>query len=214
MSIEIETINNTYKEKYKAMLDLVNNDNNEWNRICKQIADINKKKIIEALTIHFTIHVEDAVTIESWIKDENRNNGNHMIEKTKEEIFLQANANGCCKISINNKIIWFVTIMPITMHWISIYERWSLFIDIEYRCLGLGEKLVENILMHSKELPMYCVTNVKNVIKINEKLHQIKYHKTDTDKKIIEMIESAWALLPEDIVYWNKKFNELVKSLE
>ncbi|MEI6774136.1 MAG: hypothetical protein WCL18_05035 [bacterium] len=57
--------------------------------------------------------------------------------------------------------------------------------------MGLGEKLVENILMHSKELPMYCVTNVKNVIKINEKLHQIKYHKTDTDKKIIEMIESA-----------------------
>ncbi|MEI8253151.1 MAG: hypothetical protein WCG25_05395 [bacterium] len=49
----------------------------------------NKKTLEENIFFGYDVSLSDCEIISEWIKDENKKNGNHMIEKNKLELYEQ-----------------------------------------------------------------------------------------------------------------------------
>lgn len=167
---------------------------------------------IQDYEIKFKINNEEAKTVEGRIREENIENGKHMLEKNHEEILEEANKFGCCLIKSNWSLIWFIKIMPLNIDWKIVFERWSLFVEKKYRKQWFWEVLVREILNKYKDMPLYSITNIQAVMKINDGFWQYKYLKSDLSNDILQVIESEWKLLDNDVIYWNEIFNILIKE--
>jgi len=136
-----------------------------------------------------------------------------MLEKTVEEIYTYANTHGCCTIKYNDKIVWFIDVMPVTEWSITLYERGSLFVHPDHRKKWLWSLLIQNMLSHKQHVPMYSITNVSAVKKINTHLKQTKYTKEELPKAILSILEQPAPLLNDDVVYVNATLKELLELL-
>lgn len=163
-------------------------------------------------TYSTTVTREDCQLIAWWIAEENHHHGKHMLEKTPEELFIQAKEYWCCIIKNNNKPLWCIFLMAIEEWWMTLYERWSLFIKPEYRKQGLSYILIQNILDIYKDIPMYSITNVPAVKKNSMKLHQHEYSKNTIPQDILAILEWPWALLDNDIIYCNELLHILLQT--
>lgn len=176
----------------------------------------NTQNIIEEkiqYNMKYKISLDSCKIIESRIKQENQEKGKHMLEKSAEELFDEANNNGCVIIEINSQIVGFITMINLSMDGTSIFERWSLFVKKEYRKMGIGYLLVKEMLeKYGKDHAMYCVTNVEAAKKINQNLWQHKYKKTDIPLQILKIIEIPWKLLKNDELYCNQILDTLIKT--
>jgi len=171
--------------------------------------------VIDALSsceIKFALDIEEAKKIDHWIKIENMKNWKHMIEKDYQEIFEEANKFGCCVIKFSWELIWFIKIMAVSWNWFQLFEKWWLFVHPNYRKKWFGKVLVKEIANKYACLPVYSVTNVQAVMKINEELWHHMYKKSNLSKHLLEIIESEWELLDNDLVYGNSVFNFLTKK--
>ena len=69
------------------------------------------------------------------------------------------------------------------------------------------------MLNDNKTLPIYSVTNVEAVKKINKSLGQHEYTAADIPKQILDIIETAGKLLENDVIYSNELLNVLIQKL-
>ena len=136
-----------------------------------------------------------------------------MLEYTAEELFHEITSGSCCGIKDYDMLIWFIKLTPIQKDWLIVFERGSLFIHKEYRNKGLWKHLVETMLNDNKTLPIYSVTNVEAVKKINKSLGQHEYTAADIPKQILDIIETAGKLLENDVIYSNELLNVLIQKL-
>jgi len=169
----------------------------------------NKKTLEENIFFGYDVSLSDCEIISEWIKDENKKNGNHMIEKNKLELYEQVKEYWWCTLKIWDKLVWFICIMWVDKNWLTLFEPWSLFIKKEHRNKWLWQKMKDIILKKYPNIPMYSVTNVDAVKKINKNLLQHEYKKQNLKKELLEIIEIPWKLLDDDFVYWNELFNIL-----
>ena len=169
---------------------------------------------LENYEIKFEINNEESKIVEIWIKEENLEHWKHMLEKDYKEILEEANKFGCCLIKVDWKLIWFVKIMPAQINWKTLFEWGSLFVDKEYRKKWLWKILVKEIIQKYSNLPLYSVTNIPAVMNISWDLWQYKYLKSDLSNDILEIIESEWKLLENDVIHWNEIFNILIKQYD
>lgn len=66
--------------------------------------------------------------------------------------------------------------------------------------------------MQNMDKAVYSITEVKWVMHIyNDILRLNNFSKFDLNTEVLAEIESVWALLETDIIYWNKNFLELNK---
>lgn len=155
---------------------------------------------------------DECKTIEQRIKEENRKNGNHMLEKTAQALFKQSITQWCCIARCKEELIGCILMMSVQEDEIKLFERWSLLVKPWYRWLWIGYKLIRNILDIYKDLPIYSVTNVPAVITMNEHLHQHWYTKDMIPQKILRIMEMPWALLHNDMVYSNEILHTLIQT--
>lgn len=173
--------------------------------------------ILDALSdyeINFHIDMEEAKIVENRIKEENMENWKHMLEKTYNEIFEEANKFGCCSIKFEWELIWFIKVMPTHLDWTELFEWWSIYVDKKYRKKWIWKILAKEIMKKYKTLPLYAVTCTKAVMNINKDLWQYEYFKEDLSENVLNIIESEWKLLDSDIIYWNEIFNCLNESFK
>lgn len=159
-----------------------------------------------------TITLEECQAIQQRVLEENKKNGKHMLEKSAEELFIQAEEFWCCIVKHWNELIWCVFLMGVEKWWITLYEWGSLFVKPWYRKQWIGQTLIEYMLKAHPTLPLYSVTNVLAVKKSNEELGQHKYTKEMIAKEILEMLESPVALLDNDVVYCNEILHTLLQK--
>jgi hypothetical protein len=69
------------------------------------------------------------------------------------------------------------------------------------------------MLSHKQNVPMYSITNVSAVKKINTHLKQTKYTKEELPKEILSILEQPAPLLDDDVVYVNTTLKELLETL-
>ncbi len=158
------------------------------------------------------ISLADCQNVAKWIKEENSENWKHMIEKTADELYAQINKYWWCGIKVWDNLIWFICIMTLTKDWLTLFEPWSLFVKKEYRNKWRWQKMKWILLEKHSKLPMYSITNVEAVKKINKHLGQYEYTKKDIQEQILQVIETAWKLLEDDMIYGNEIFNTLIKK--
>lgn len=158
------------------------------------------------------VSLADCETIVHWIQEENKLHGHHMLEYTAKQLFQEANTHGCHCIKHHNKPIWFIKLMPVHKDGLTLFEWGSIFIQEQYRKQWLAQHLVQGILTQNPDLPIYSITNVLAVKKINQALWQYEYLATTTPKQILDVIESAGKLLDNDIMYSNEILHALIQE--
>ena len=157
------------------------------------------------------ISLADCIQVAHWIQQENSEHGKHMLEKHPQELYKQVTTNGWCAIKIGNELIWFICIMAVHQGGITLFEPGSLFVQKAYRHQWLWQKMKEELLKKHPHLPMYSVTNVEAVKKINKYLHQYEYTKQTIQHNILEIIELPGKLLEDDVIYCNDILHALLQ---
>lgn len=135
-----------------------------------------------------------------------------MIEFTPEKLLETANTHGCCAIKTNDQLIGFIKLMPTQKNETTLLEWGSICIEESYRKQGLGKILIETILDIYKDKPIYSVSNVEIIQKINQSLWQHKYTPATVPKKILNIIEIPGKLLNNDIIYTNELLHILIQK--
>jgi GNAT superfamily N-acetyltransferase len=135
-----------------------------------------------------------------------------MIEKDALELYKEIYMYWWCAIKIEDKLVGFICIMAVKQKGIVLFEPGSLFVKKEYRNKWLWQKLKAALLQKYPTLPMYSVTNVEAVKKINKHLWQHEYTKETIQKELLEIIEIPWKLLVDDVIYCNDILHVLIQK--
>jgi len=165
----------------------------------------------DTYTYTTTVTLEECQDIALRIAEENTTHGKHMLEKSAEELCIQAKEYWCCIIKNADELIWCVFLMPVEQWWITLYERWSLFVKPQHRGKNISYTLIQNMLKLYSHLPLYSITNVPAVMKNTTKLQQHEYTKTIIPQHILAVLEVPWALLDNDIIYCNELLHALLQ---
>ncbi len=158
------------------------------------------------------ISLAEAKIISDWIIEENKIK-KHMIEKTPLQIMQEINSWLWVVAKINSEIVWSMSMIKITLPNKKVmYEAGSLITSPEKRGHWIAKILSKEIFLQNMDKAVYSITEVKWVMHIyNDILKLNNFSKFDLDTEILAEIESVWALLETDIIYWNKNFLELNK---
>ena len=158
------------------------------------------------------ISLDEAKTISDWIIEENKIK-KHMIEKTQEQIMQEINSWLWVVAKINSEIVWSMSMIKITLPNKKVmYEAGSLITSPEKRGHWIAKILSKEIFLQNMDKAVYSITEVKWVMHIyNDILRLNNFSKFDLNTEVLAEIESVWALLETDIIYWNKNFLELNK---
>lgn len=158
------------------------------------------------------ISLAEAKIISDWIVEENKIK-KHMIEKTQEQIMQEINSWLWVVAKINSEIVWSMSMIKITLPNKKVmYEAGSLITSPEKRGHWIAKILSKEIFLQNMDKAVYSITEVKWVMHIyNDILRLNNFSKFDLDTEVLAEIESVWALLETDIIYWNKNFLELNK---
>lgn len=185
----------------------------EWVTLVKKEVTSSVDKVFEIeLTNSNEISVQEATVIQDMIIEENQQNGKHMLEKDVQEIMSEVTENWCCIAKIDGKIIWFITLMKEYLNSTVIYEVWSLIVDKNFRKKWIWKALRKHLQVTNSNKYLYSVTNQPAVVKINESLWNVKYFKDNLPEDLLAVIESVWALLPDDMVFVNPKLDSFIKN--
>lgn len=174
------------------------------------------KLILQWYRPAYRTDIEECKKVSDRIKAENSTNGKHMIEKTPEEL-LHDVQNWCVMFRYNDELCWFITLMELKVNlWdnkeLPIYERWSLVVSPEHRKKGLAGTLIAEMLFHRQNKPMYSITNVEAVKRINERLELKMFKPKELPESMLQAIESIEPLLPNDVIYGNQLFHFIVNE--
>lgn len=158
------------------------------------------------------ISLAEAKIISDWIIEENKIK-KHMIEKTPLQIMQEINSWLWVVAKINSEIVWSMSMIKITLPNKKVmYEAGSLITSPEKRGHWIAKILSKEIFLQNMDKAVYSITEVKWVMHIyNDILKLNNFSKFDLDTEVLAEIESVWALLETDIIYWNKNFLELNK---
>lgn len=158
------------------------------------------------------ISLDEAKIISDWIIEENKIK-KHMIEKTPLQIMQEINSWLWVVAKINSEIVWSMSMIKITLPNKKVmYEAGSLITSPEKRGHWIAKILSKEIFLQNMDKAVYSITEVKWVMHIyNDILKLNNFSKFDLDTEVLAEIESVWALLETDIIYWNKNFLELNK---
>lgn len=158
------------------------------------------------------ISLAEAKIISDWIIEENKIK-KHMIEKTPLQIMKEINSWLWVVAKINSEIVWSMSMIKITLPNKKVmYEAGSLITSPEKRGHWIAKILSKEIFLQNMDKAVYSITEVKWVMHIyNDILRLNNFSKFDLDTEVLAEIESVWALLETDIIYWNKNFLELNK---
>jgi len=88
--------------------------------------------------------------------------------------------------------------------WIILYEKWWLIVRNEYRNEWHGTFLQKSLHHYYDDKPIYSVTNVETVKKMNLDLWNIEFKKNEISTELLSIIEIPGALLDDDVVFFNK----------
>ena len=158
------------------------------------------------------ISLDEAKIISNWIIEENKIK-KHMIEKTPLQIMQEINSWLWVVAKINSEIVWSMSMIKITLPNKKVmYEAGSLITSPEKRGHWIAKILSKEIFLQNMDKAVYSITEVKWVMHIyNDILKLNNFSKFDLNAEVLAEIESVWALLETDIIYWNKNFLELNK---
>ena len=158
------------------------------------------------------ISLDEAKIISDWIIEENKIK-KHMIEKTPLQIMQEINSWLWVVAKINSAIVWSTSMIKITLPNKKVmYEAGSLITSPEKRGHWIAKILSKEIFLQNMDKAVYSITEVKWVMHIyNDILKLNNFSKFDLNAEVLAEIESVWALLETDIIYWNKNFLELNK---
>ena len=158
------------------------------------------------------ISLDEAKIISDWIIEENKIK-KHMIEKTPLQIMQEINSWLWVVAKINSEIVWSMSMIKITLPNKKVmYEAGSLITSPEKRGHWIAKILSKEIFLQNMDKAVYSITEVKWVMHIyNDILKLNNFSKFDLNAEVLAEIESVWALLETDIIYWNKNFLELNK---
>ena len=158
------------------------------------------------------ISLDEAKIISNWIIEENKIK-KHMIEKTPKQIMQEINSWLWVVAKINSEIVWSMSMIKITLPNKKVmYEAGSLITSPEKRGHWIAKILSKEIFLQNMDKAVYSITEVKWVMHIyNDILRLNNFSKFDLNAEVLAEIESVWALLETDIIYWNKNFLELNK---
>ena len=158
------------------------------------------------------ISLDEAKIISNWIIEENKIK-KHMIEKTPEQIMQEINSWLWVVAKINSEIVWSMSMIKITLPNKKVmYEAGSLITSPEKRGHWIAKILSKEIFLQNMDKAVYSITEVKWVMHIyNDILRLNNFSKFNLNTEVLAEIESIWALLETDIIYWNKNFLELNK---
>lgn len=158
------------------------------------------------------ISLDEAKIITEWIIEENKIH-KHMIEKTPLQIMQEINSWLWVVAKINSEIVWAMSMIKITLPNKKVmYEAGSLITSPEKRGHWIAKILSKEIFLQNMDKAVYSITEVKWVMHIyNDILRLNNFSKFDLNTEVLAEIESVWALLETDIIYWNKNFLELNK---
>lgn len=166
-----------------------------------------KIKVSYVLSYKESMIVSEFITYENKIKS-------HMVEKTTNEIYKCVNLYGSVKLTLWNKIVWF---MWLYNYW-DFYEVWSLCVWKEFRGLWLGTLLQKLLLDKYSDLPIFVVTNVDKVKNMSIKFWLKEISVWNISNNVLKSIKEWWKLLSDDFIFlnkaifWNNKFNSLNKK--
>ncbi|MDO4714374.1 MAG: GNAT family N-acetyltransferase [bacterium] len=158
--------------------------------------------------------LQDAVQVAHLIQEENRKSP-HMLEKTPEKILTDAQTYGAVVAKIKEQLIGFIGLMEVKDEdtGLVLYERGSLIVHPQYRGYQIGRKLRDTLLRENREKPIYTITNVPKVIDDNRAIGEYLLLQDEIPLKVKKIVESAGALLPDDIMFVNKTLYDLLKTL-
>ncbi len=162
------------------------------------------------------ITLEQASQINMMIRNENRANWEHMLERSDEKVMTRANQAWCRVLLSWDEVIWFVYNTPIqfkTIDWVrnSIFEIWWWIRKAWYWWKWIWSRLFKELLLWSQDIPIIAVSNQNHVINlfISNGLQEINVR----DDSFPKNIPIDWSkILEDDHVYWNKKMIDLVLS--
>lgn len=183
----------------------IENNNNQEN-VKKWVQSILHPEIITK------INLEEAKIIANWIIEENKTH-KHMIEKTPTQIMQEINSWLWVVAKINGEIVGSMSMIEINLeNSKKMYEAGSLITNPKKRGLWIAKVLTKEIFIQNMEKAVYSITEVPWVMHIYSDILKLKeLTKFDLEKNVLEEIESVWALLPTDKIYWNKAFLALNK---
>lgn len=183
----------------------IENKNNQDN-VKKWVQSILHPEIITK------INIEEAKIIANWIIEENKTH-KHMIEKTPTQIMQEINSWLWVVAKINGEIVGSMSMIEINLeNSKKMYEAGSLITNPKKRGLWIAKVLTKEIFIQNMEKAVYSITEVPWVMHIYSDILKLKeLTKFDLEKNVLEEIESVWALLPTDKIYWNKAFLALNK---
>lgn len=158
------------------------------------------------------ISLKEAWIIANWIIEENKIH-KHMIEKNPYQIMQEINSWLWVVAKINWEIVWAMSMIEINLpNSKKMYEAWSLITNPEKRGLWIAKTLSKEIFIQNMDKAVYSITEVPWVMHIYTDILKLnEFSKFDLEKSVLEEIESVWALLPTDKIYWNKAFLALNK---
>lgn len=160
------------------------------------------------------IDIDKAQEIHELIIEENLINWPHMLEKTTDEIISQVQELWCSSISKSWILVWFSNIMSVKHNSMILYEMWSFIVKKEYRNKGIWKVITKNLLKSNMDKPVYAVSNSKPAIKVLEWFEEfVEISKNQISVNILEIIESAWALLNNDKVFINKTLLKIIENI-
>lgn len=183
----------------------IDNKNNQEN-VKKWVQSILHPEIVTK------INLEEAKIIANWIIEENKTH-KHMIEKTPTQIMQEINSWLWVVAKINGEIVGSMSMIEINLeNSKKMYEAGSLITNPKKRGLWIAKVLTKEIFIQNMEKAVYSITEVPWVMHIYSDILKLKeLTKFDLEKNVLEEIESVWALLPTDKIYWNKAFLSLNK---
>lgn len=148
---------------------------------------------------NFYITDEICNKISNLIKEENDNNWDHMIEKSKDFFLQNDNFTYYTNEENESDFIWYMWLTKVK----DIYEAGSLIIDPRYQWKWYWKNIMNDLYLKYWEKPIFLVTNVNLVKNISSKFWLININKSDLPNELLEIIESEWKILDDDFVYLN-----------
>lgn len=158
------------------------------------------------------INLDEAKIIANWIIEENKTH-KHMIEKTPTQIMQEINSWLWVVAKINGELVGSMSMIEINLeNSKKMYEAGSLITNPKKRGLWIAKVLTKEIFIQNMHKAVYSITEVPWVMHIYSDILKLnELTKFDLEKNVLDEIESVWALLPTDKIYWNKAFLALNK---
>lgn len=130
------------------------------------------------------------------------------LETHDDETYLENVKNWVIILKEWEKIIWFIFNFNYKFKTEDLYERWTLWVDWEYRWLNLWKYLMFKMTQHLNWKSIISVTSNPIVQKINEIL--MEYEVTSPEWDFKESLEENWPLNDKYRYFITEKIAELL----